>query len=233
MKTRILAVTLTLLPLAASCSSLSGVFGGNDGGPESVDDLLTRIERVEAQTQLAQEGMRGAIGGLHGLLASDFEGDPLAAYEEFLERIDKSEARARDLRSSVSAMRSAAGPFFAQWSAKMNSFTNPEMRSRSQQRLTETNERYQNILFAVDPALADHDALNAGLRDQALFLEHDFNADSVKLLTNDARALTSLAATLDQRLTSTRTAARDYVENTALHGQLVVAEPASKKSNED
>lgn len=228
MNTRILAVAAAIAPLCISCSTMSGVFGSSDGGPEQVDDLLTRIEHVHAESQLAQQSMRAAISGLHGMVASDFDGDPLAAYEDFLVRIEDSEERAKEMRSTVSDMKSAAGPFFSTWSAKLNSFANPEMRARSQQRLSETHDRYQNILHAVEPALADHDALNAGLKDQALFLEHDFNANSVALLQNDTRTLTSLAATLDQRLTATRTATRDYVETSSLHGQLPVV-----KSDDD
>ena len=225
MKTRILALTLALAPLTVSCS-VSGVFRKGGGGPESVDDLLSRIEHVEAQAELAQARMRTSIGALHGLLATDFDGDPLGAYAAFLTEIDASEQRAKELRTSVAAMKSAAGPFFSAWSARMNSFTNPELRARSQDRMLATQDRYQSILSAVEPALADHAALNAGLRDQALFLEHDFNAESVAELQRDARTLTKLASMLDQRLTTTKNASRQYVETTALHGQLAIVSTA-------
>ncbi len=221
-------VTFTLaVPLLLSVSScagfsdnMRGFFSRSKEGPSQVDDLLARIEAVQVQCETADKASREAVASLHALVSPEFQGDPLSAYQELLDAIDNSRKQAKQLQDAVQPMKRSAGPFFAQWEADLSAFSNPDMRQRSQARLERTRARYEAIVRSVDPAMVTFDTFNANLRDHALYLENDFNSNSVASLRGSVRIATEQAAQLDAYLTATMNASEQYVQKAALRGQM-------------
>jgi hypothetical protein len=222
---------LLALPLAlgtAACSTVSGVTSGfksvfsssSEVGPDKVDDLLSRIERVYVECELSQQSSRSALEALESLVSADFSGDPVAAYTKFLQAAESSRDQADALKASVGPMKEAAGPFFDKWATDLAQFSSMDMRLHSQNRLTATRDRYEAILAAVEPAMASYRAYNATLSDHVLFLSHDFNASAVAAIEGEVRALTETAAELDILLGDAREAAQQYVRAAALRGQI-------------
>lgn len=142
---RTLALALPLALGTAACSTVSGVTNGfksvfspsSEVGPDKVDDLLSRIERVYVECELSQQSSRAALESLESLVSADFSGDPVAAYTKFLEAAEGSKKQAQSLRDSVGPMKEAAGPFFDKWASDLAQFSSMDMRLHSQNRLTE------------------------------------------------------------------------------------------------
>jgi hypothetical protein len=217
---RSLAIAFTL-PVLTACSSMGPGFDGffrkqPESGPEQIDELLDRIERVHVDCELAGKSVAETLGLLQAMTARDFRGDPAEAYTRYLAAVELAEQRAEELRDSIGPMRDAAEPFFARWSASLGDYTNPELRRHSQERLLETRMRYQEIVSAVEPAHATLEAYNRGLRDHALFLGHDFNPGSVTAIQGELRSHAKLAVDVGQQLEASRKAARAYVESSSL-----------------
>jgi len=185
-----------------------------------VDDLLTNIERVHFQSELGQERVREALGALHEIVAPEFGGDPVADYGAFVLALEASEEQAEELRDSLAPMRSSADALFDRWTTDLSAFSNPEMRARSRERLDATRRRYQAILTALEPTQADFESFNLALRDCALYLGHDFNGGAVRSLAPMMRDLTKRAKQLDVRLDACMKAAGNYIETSALRGQI-------------
>ena len=152
----------------------SSFSGKKRDGLVRVDELLEKIEQVHVETEVSKESVRESMRTLRTLVAPDFGGDALESYESFVKAIEKSEGQAAALRKSVEPMEKTAEQVFADWAKSLESFSNAEMRERSQLRLENTRERYEAIVSAVEPAQWAYDALNRTLRDHALFLSHDF-----------------------------------------------------------
>jgi len=225
-----LALALPVLLASSACSSVPTAadvsnffdvgFSRKSAGLDGVDGLLDRIERVHVEAELSKETSATAMHSLETICGPKFDGDAIKAYEDLVDAIDDSEKQADKLRSSIAPMKKTAESVFAAWAKDLEGFGNAEMRQRSQVRLEETRKRYEVIASAVDPALWAYDALNRDLRDHALFLSHDFNADSIAALSTEVQGLGKDAGELERRLDECLHATEEYVRAAALRGQL-------------
>lgn len=213
---RTLASALSIWLLATACAGTSE----RSESIEQVDELLRRIERVQAESAVAKESAHSALNELCTLVSPGFKGDAAMAFAKFVAASDASEEQGETLRDSVEPMRDAADALFRRWTKDMEAFGNSRMRQRSQTRLDETRTSYQSIVGASQAAQIALDAFHDDLRDHATFLRHDLNANSVASLRGDVRQLREQIEGLDMRFDATVAAARAYVESAALYGQV-------------
>jgi hypothetical protein len=206
---------VALLTVVPSCAFVSELLG-EKSGPADANALVRAVEKAQVEMEASRQKMLAAVQGLQKITEPDFQGDAVSAHKELEALIERSEDQADDLRASISNMHDASAPVFEQWQRDLEAFTNPEMRQRSQARLTAARERYDAVIAAVEPALAGFDAVNHTLQDHALFLSHDLNPTAVSVIQDDVRALAKEAADLDATFNSGRAAARAYVESSAL-----------------
>jgi hypothetical protein len=177
------------LPLALSACAIPGFSQKKDDGLSKVDDLLSKIEQVQAESVLSKERSAAAIDALTVMVDPDFSGDPVASYGQLSSAIKESKSQAQKLAGSIAPMKSTATVVFDEWTASLESFGNTKMRKHSQARLEQTRTRYEAVLQRAVAAQISYDALNADLHDHALFLEHDFNPEAVALLAEDVGSL--------------------------------------------
>lgn len=219
----------------SSCAQLQQALSleaGRGDTLEEVDSLLGRVEHVYIECERAELRVGEAMSRLHGLVAADFDGDASQSFFSFQEAIFASEEQASLLRESVEPLERSAERFFSNWESDLSSFRGEAMRERSRTRLEETRARYRAIMDELAPALPLYVGLNEALADQALFLQNDFNASAVRSLEPAVRSATQTAKALAGRLRTAREAARLYVEEAALRGQLG-SEPESVSERAD
>lgn len=230
MHTRVLRSLPFLVLLASGCSMKALGIRQRDGLVE-VDQLLSHVERVQVESAVARERTHAAVESLRKMVAPEFKGDPIVAHQEFEAAVEEVEDQARALLGSVRPLKSTGERVFASWAENLESFGNVSMRQRSQERLEETRRRYDAILAAAGMAQLALDAFHRDLADQALFLEHDFNASSVALVAQELEGLKSRGRELAKRLDATIAACRAYVEFTAPGAQLEPpSEPAASST---
>ena len=226
------AVALALV--ASSCASTS-----EKDSLKEVDSLVARIERVHVESELSKGRVREAVDLLHAITAPDFVGDPVLAYGEFVDALERSEKQAEVLSDQVGPMKESADKVFSKWAEDLAVFTNPNMRARSKERLEATRARFQAIVSSVDPAVETFELFNSALRDHALFLEHDYNPAAVAAIGGEVASVTDQARRLDSNLDVCLATTLAYVQSTALPGELVtqtesqVESPESAKSTPD
>lgn len=214
-----------------SCSSTS--FSGfsfnksSDTGLTNVDELLTRIEKVQVEALVAKERAHTAYDTLQVTVAPDFRGDAVAQYKELKGSIDASKKQAKTLADTVPALKQSANVVFERWTKDLDSFGNTRMRQRSQERMEATREQYETILRQTLAAQVSLEALNADLNDHALFLEHDFNAESASAIVQDVDALEVRVAELDGRLDAAIGSAKKYIASRSLRGEIEAEEDAA------
>jgi hypothetical protein len=197
-----------------SCKFVDGLISGNSG-PADVTDLVEAAEAVGGEIDASKQSMLSAVQALQKVTAPDFEGDAVKAHEELEDAIDSSDDQANDLRRSIEKMQAAAEPVFDQWTKDLEAYSNPEMRQRSQARLSAARERYDTVVAAVEPVLVEYETINANLRDHILFLSHDLNAEAVATIQEDVRKVSKEASDLDGAFNSAKAATRSYVESSA------------------
>ena len=204
-----------LAATVVSTSSCAMLFG-SAGGPESVDNLVSRVEAVYVACEKAKQTTSAAITQLQTITSSEFQGEPAAAHSAFLKTIERSEGQADNLRYAIEAMKDAGPAVFEQWTKDLEGFDNSEMRRRSLRRLLDTRERYDRISGTADPAQVAFTDFNRGLRDCALFLRHDYNTASMADIQKDARNQAQKAQELETKLNACLQASRAYMEAVSL-----------------
>lgn len=209
---RSFALTLPVLAALTACAA----FNGKKDSLEQVDDLVVRIERVYVECELSSQRMHEALESLQVLTAPEFDGDPIAAYDDLLAAIERSEKQSARLGASLEPMKSAAEAFFAQWTTDLEAFTSVKMRERSETRLAETRARYDAILGSAEPAKAALDELNMGLRDHAIYLGNDFNPTAVAEIEDEIAWLAETVEHLDADFQVALAAAHDYTRAAGL-----------------
>lgn len=209
----VLRIPAAALPLAL-CGC--GIFGDSRPGLAKVDDLVDRIERVHVESELAKEAAKSAVRRLRTLASPGFAGDPVETHQELSLAVDTSESQAARLTESVESMEAAAEPVFDQWRADLDAIVSARVRTRSEQRLRDTRNRYAAIVAAVKPAMEEYEALNRNLRDLTLFLGHDFNASAIAAVDEDVQALEQQVLALDGQLEECLAAAQTYLDAAAV-----------------
>jgi hypothetical protein len=215
-----LTVGLPLLIGLGGCAIVPGLGSKPADGLERVDELLERVESLQAEALLAQERAERALTELRELAAPEFQSDPLNAYAELSLAIEDSRKQAQRLGDTIEPLRETSAEVFAAWTDSLESFGNTKLRRQSQARLAETRARCSAV---HDTAVAAHialDSFNADLRDQALFLQHDFNADAVAFVAGELGGLDEQSGEVRERLERCIEASRRYVETASLRGQL-------------
>ncbi len=192
---------------------------------QEVDDLLTRVERVQVEATVSRDKAREALQNLTVLVAPNFAGDATKAFATLQQSIESSEKETLEFRRAITPMAQSAESVFGRWTADLESFGNTRMRQRSQTRLDETRARYQTVLTTAQAVLVTLESFNADLNDQALFLASDLNASAVQAIHPEVRELHERAKELDGRVETCSAASRNYVESAALYGQVEAVVP--------
>ena len=149
----------------------------------------------------------------------------MVAHKKLVDSINQSEDQADSLETSIRRMRQTADKVYRDWTSDLEAFGNTELRQRSQTRMADSRARYEAVLNAAIAVQIAHESMNADITDHALFLENDFNADSVAMIAGEVEDLGDRTKELDQRVQTCSTAAKSYVESSALPGQ--IQEPAA------
>ena len=189
-------------------------------GLENVDSLVSRVEQVHLETELSKQSVYAAIVSLGPLFAKSFSGDATEAFQAFAEATEAAEKQANELRAHIAPMRNSALAVFERWEQSLEGFNSDSMRQRSADRLAVTRERFAEVQEDSVLALQQFDELNSRLRDTVLFLGHDFNATAVSAIEEDAYVVRDEARELGRAFDAAMDAAAEYVEKSALRGQV-------------
>lgn len=212
-----------------SCSTISAVFDSrSESGLEEVDGLLGSVERAHLECELSRDQSAHALDTLHAIVAPDFRGDAIMAYEQLRGALKRSEKQAEALRETLPPMAKAAAKVAEDWEADLAGFGSEVMRNKSRARLEETTAAYVAVETPLRAAAKAFDVFNIGLKDHVLYLEHDLNSNAVSAIEDELVILTQLQVDLDNKLELCMQAAGDYVRAAALSGQLdmpVAAQP--------
>jgi hypothetical protein len=222
-----LALLVPLVGLGACSSTSFSSFSFSkkgDSGLSNVDELLTRIEKVQVEALVAKERAHGAYGLLQQTVAPNFRGNAVEQFKSLTESIKASEKQSKTLADTVPALKSAANVVFERWTKDLENFGNTRMRQRSQERMEATREQYETIVRQTVAAQLSLEALNADLNDHALFLGHDFNSESAMVIHDDVAALQPRVAELDGRLDAAIQSAKQYIASRALRGEVEAAD---------
>jgi hypothetical protein len=178
------ALLVCVLALAlAGCSSVY-YSAMEQFGVHKRDLLVKRVaEARDSQTE-TKEQFTSALDQFRTTL--NFKGGALEEkYETLRAELDRSESSARAVRDRVNAVEDVSSALFKEWEAELNQYTDAALRRSSEQKLRETQSRYNDLIRAMRRAEDRLEPVLKPMRDQVLFLKHNLNAQAIASLQGE------------------------------------------------
>lgn len=187
MKRAFRSMPMAVVLLLAGCSA--AYYGAMEkiGFPKR-DILVDRVEETRKSQEKAKEQFADALQ--HFLAVTKVDGGELQTkYDELSKELERSEARAKDVRDRIAAVDDVAEALFKEWSRELGQYTNQSLRADSERQLDATRRRYDTLMSLMKRAADRMDPVLATFRDQVLYLKHNLNARAISALGDTNRSL--------------------------------------------
>lgn len=159
-------------------------------GKEKRDLLSDQIEKARDDQAQASEQFKDALTRLkemYGISGGDLEKmyDRLSAdYEDIDERVALVDER-------IGNVQRLSADLFAEWRKEIDEIANPDLKSKSRQKLKATQARYANLEKAMLTARKSMTPVLATLKDHVLYLKHNLNAQAIGALKGEVAQIES------------------------------------------
>jgi len=172
-------------------------------GYEKRDILVKRVKEARESQAKAQEEFKTALDRLKEIV--DIEGGDLEKTHDRLNKeLERSEARAKDVRDRIQGVRDVSNDLFREWQDELGTYSDRELRRESERELQETRRRTEALVASLDRVEKRIDPVLKPLRDRVLFLKHNLNARALgalsKELTTVSRDVDALVADMQQAI---------------------------------
>ncbi len=148
-------------------------------------DAESAVKDVVGQVKSMLEGYNEIIDGKAKNVQS--------SYKKLSSDLKGTEKKIDNATKSVAAMDKQAQKFFSDWEKDLGSFTNEDLKAKSQKRLDASKQKYATLGELLNQASASFEPLLQNLNDQILFLGRDLSPEAIADLQDDAEALNQQA----------------------------------------
>jgi len=158
------------------------------------DILSSRVKSARNAQEDAKKEIQSALeqfGKVVGYQGGDLE----ATYKKLNSELKSSEDSAETVRSRIKDVESVADSLFAEWKTELGQYSSADLRRKSEEKLTQTKTRYNEMLGAMKKAEQRIDPVLKPLRDQVLYLKHNLNARALAAIKGE---LVKVDAQVDQ-----------------------------------
>jgi len=158
------------------------------------DILSSRVKSARNAQEDAKKEIQSALeqfGKVVGYQGGDLE----ATYKKLNSELESSEDSAEAVRKRIKDVESVADSLFTEWKTELGQYSSPDLRRRSEEKLTQTKTRYNEMLGAMKKAEQRIDPVLKPLRDQVLYLKHNLNARALAAIKGE---LVKVDAQVDQ-----------------------------------
>lgn len=182
---RILGVGAILAVLLVSVGCRSTYYAAWEKmGKHKRDLLKDNVEKVRDDQEAAAEQFKDALTRLRELY--QFEGGDLEkTYDKLKSEFDRSKSRADAVKSRIGDVEQIASDLFAEWAEEAKTLSNPRLRQDSEQKLRETQRKYETLHSAMKRAESSMEPVLAQLSDQVIYLKHNLNAQAIGALRGE------------------------------------------------
>jgi hypothetical protein len=199
-----------VLALVVAVAALRATPAGAQAGPEQTAKFLKTVESTvkaigESRAQLQKTV--ATYNSITEMTAKDLK----SAYKDLGKDVADSEKKVADGRPKVDDMNTEAASYFAAWKASAAAISDPGLRKRSEERLTDAQLRFDKVAIAGKDTRHSFDTLMTDVKDQSTFLGHDLNASAIASLKPDAAKFNARAATVFSKTDGVTKMFEDYL----------------------
>jgi len=164
-------------------------------GKHKRDILVERVSDARDSQAEAKEQFKSALEEFSSVL--NFEGGELEEkYNKLSAEYEKSEAKANAVRNRIRDVKNVATALFREWAGELDEYSSERLRRVSEQKLEQTQDRYEQLIGAMERAEAKIGPVLVAFRDQVLFLKHNLNAQAIASLQQELGIIENNIASL-------------------------------------
>lgn len=153
-------------------------------GYQKREILVDRVQDARDVQEDAKEQFKSALEEFSAVV--NFRGGELEKkYETLNAEFKECESQANAVRNRISSVENVAEALFNEWESELQQYTNSNLRRASQRKLTQTRQRYAQLISAMKRAEAKMDPVLAAFQDQVLYLKHNLNAQAIASLHDE------------------------------------------------
>jgi hypothetical protein len=154
-------------------------------GAEKRDILVERVKDARDDQAAAGKQFQTTLERFQEI--TNFQGGELEAkYKKFSKEYDRTKAAADDVKSRIDKVETVAKDLFAEWKDELKQYSDPNLRSSSEQKLRDTQARYDQLIAAMKTSAGKMDPVLKVFGDQVLYLKHQLNAAAISSLSGTA-----------------------------------------------
>lgn len=173
--------------------------------------LVNRVQDARDAQQDAVKQFASALDQFSAVVG--FQGGDLEQiYRRLKAEFDRSESKAQDVRNRIASVQEVAQALFREWKSELNQYTDKKLRKLSQERLNQTQQRYTQLIAAMQRAESRIEPVLAAFRDQVLFLKHNLNAQAVASLQDELASVQTNVSALIQEMQTAIAEANTFIE---------------------
>ena len=159
-------------------------------GYEKRDLLAESVEEARDSQQEAKEQFKTALEQFKSVV--NFDGGELeTVYKKLSRELEVSEKKATNVGKRIADVEKVAGDLFSEWRSELDEFSDASSRRRSEQLLSDTESRYDQLLTAMKRAESKIGPVLAVFNDKVLSLKHNLNAKAIAGLKDELIAVES------------------------------------------
>jgi len=185
--------------LAAVIFGLSGCSSMYYGTMEKlgVHKREIMVDRVKAARDTQNEAKEQFLTAMEQYKrVVNFQGGDLEKeYERLNATLQRSEAKAEEVRARIRSVEDVSEALFSEWRSEIKQYSSDTLRRSSQQKYDLTKRKYAELITAMKRAESRLEPALVPLRDQVLFMKHNLNARAIAGLSQE---LISVEANVDE-----------------------------------
>jgi len=189
-----LMILLLAIPFAFSACDTAYINAMDKIGYAKRDLLSSRVKSARDAQADAKKDIQSALDQF-GQVVTYQGGDLEATYKKLKSELQRSEDSAETVRNRIEAVENVADSLFAEWKTELGQYSNADLRRRSEAKLSQTKNRYNDMLGAMKRAEQRIDPVLRPLRDHVLYLKHNLNARALAAMKGE---LMKVDAQVDQ-----------------------------------
>jgi chromosome segregation ATPase len=189
-----LMILLLAAPFAFSACDTAYINAMDKMGYAKRDILSSRVKSARDAQAEAKKDIQSALDQF-GQVVTYQGGDLEATYKKLKSELQNSEDSAETVRNRIEAVENVADSLFSEWKAELGQYSNADLRRKSEAKLSQTKNRYNDMLAAMKRAEQRIDPVLKPLRDQVLYLKHNLNARALAAMKGE---LVKVDAQVDQ-----------------------------------
>ncbi len=157
--------------------------------------LVERVSDARDSQSEAKEQFTSALDEFSTVL--NFEGGELEEkYDKLNSEFKLSAEKAAVVRKRIWQVKDVAKALFKEWGQELDEYTSQRLRRSSERKLKRTQQRYEQLISAMERAEEKIGPVLDAFRDQVLFLKHNLNAQAIASLQEELGTIENNIASL-------------------------------------